>query len=514
MPDHGTKVVSQDRLLEIRRELRSQARAVVQCHGCFDIVHPGHIRYLRFAKEQGDVLVVSVSGDDVVAKGFDRPYINETLRAENLAALEFVDWVCIDHHDWGGPILEAVKPDVYVKGKEYETNADPRFLKEREIVQASGGRVIFSSGDVVFSSSTIINQFRKKFSLEQQKIDFFCQRNGIKLAILQDLLTKMSQVKVLVVGDPILDHYIHCEAPEIAAEAPILTVSPVKEAWFIGGAGLVALQMANLGATVRFLTPWWEHDQAKRFAAGFEKSPATHLPVAIPNRPIYIKTRYLADNQKLLKVNQGRYAPLSQQDSAQFGAMALHAMNECDAMVICDFGYGLFGSPLVTILAEGAQKAGIPYFLDVSHSGHSNLLKFHHPRLATPTEHELRAAFGDREHGLSNLAARYFKLTGAGNLVLTLGDRGSILFRPAPGEGERLPTDYLPAFNTQPVDAIGAGDVFLAGLVLTDLAGGSTAQGMYLGSCLAALHINQPGNDPNSLLDLIEVLNHRPELTL
>ena len=129
------KCVSVEDLQTIREELRSQGKRVVQCHGCFDIVPPGHIRYLRFAREQGDALIVSVSGDDVVGKGFDRPYINETLRLENLAALEFVDYVCLDHHTWAGPILEIVKPDVYVKGKEYETNADPRFLKEKKLVE-------------------------------------------------------------------------------------------------------------------------------------------------------------------------------------------------------------------------------------------------------------------------------------------------------------------------------------------------------------------------------------------
>ena len=122
------------------------------------------------------MLVVSVSSDRTVGKGVNRPYINEELRLENLAALEIVDYVCLDDHDWAGPILEALRPDVYVKGKEYETSADPRFLEERALVEGYGGSVIFSSGEVVYSSTFILEQFRHRFQLESEKIRAFCRR--------------------------------------------------------------------------------------------------------------------------------------------------------------------------------------------------------------------------------------------------------------------------------------------------------------------------------------------------
>ena len=78
------KVHSIESLHAERARLRKAGKTVVQCHGCFDIVHPGHIRYLRMARSLGDVLVVTVSADDVVMKGYDRPYIPEDLRLDNL----------------------------------------------------------------------------------------------------------------------------------------------------------------------------------------------------------------------------------------------------------------------------------------------------------------------------------------------------------------------------------------------------------------------------------------------
>ena len=122
--NYQKKIVTLDQLRSIVDEAHAQKKVVVQCHGCFDILHPGHLRHLAWAKQQGDLLIVSVSADNVVKKGSLRPYIPQDLRAENLAALEFVDYVTIDDHEWAGPILELLKPDIYTKGKEFENIAE------------------------------------------------------------------------------------------------------------------------------------------------------------------------------------------------------------------------------------------------------------------------------------------------------------------------------------------------------------------------------------------------------
>ena len=125
------KIVEPQHLARTLRALSSSGSTIVQCHGCFDIVHPGHIRYLQFARRLGDVLVISLTGDAAMGKGPERPYIPQELRAENLAALEFVDWVVIDPHPTASQLLELLRPDVYVKGREYATVTDARFARER-----------------------------------------------------------------------------------------------------------------------------------------------------------------------------------------------------------------------------------------------------------------------------------------------------------------------------------------------------------------------------------------------
>lgn len=506
------KVLPVDELAALRERLRAEGRTVVQCHGCFDIVHPGHLRYLRFAKEQGDVLVVSVSADEFVGKGGDRPYITEQLRMENLAAIEYVDYVCLDHHAWAGPVLETLRPDVYVKGKEYEQSADPRFVRERELVEGYGGKVIFSSGEVVYSSTLILSQFRDRFRFDQEKTDFFVRRHGITRDGLARLLAGFSGARVLVVGDPILDRYVHCDALSVASESPILSVMPLREELYLGAGALIASQIATLGGHAGFLTTLGEGEEARTFGEALERAGVEVVRVHADDRPTYVKTRYLVDETKVFKVNTGRYAPVSSVAARELVGELERRLPDYDALVVTDFGYGLFGSGVADGVAELAARLGRPYYVDVSQAGRANVLKFRAPRLATPTEEELRFAFADHESGLSVLASRYYQETAAGRLVITMGKRGAVIFDPPQAPGVRLASDYLPAFAQQAVDPVGAGDVFLSLVSLADLGGAPTATGVYLGSAAAALHVGRLGNEPVALADLERFLAGRPEL--
>src|SRR5436853_7123386 len=108
----GTKIYSLQRLLALREEARRAGRTAVHCHGCFDIVHPGHIHHLQFAKSLGDVLIVSVSADTHVNKGVNRPLIPDDLRAGSLAALECVDAVYLNGDPTAAQLLAELKPDI------------------------------------------------------------------------------------------------------------------------------------------------------------------------------------------------------------------------------------------------------------------------------------------------------------------------------------------------------------------------------------------------------------------
>src|SRR5258706_15664413 len=181
------KIRSLERLLALREEARRAGRTVVHCHGCFDIVHPGHIHHLQLARSYGDLLIVSVSADSRVSKGVNRPLVPQDLRAASLAALECVDAVYVNDDPTAVELLEQLRPDVYVKGKEYEQSRDPRFLAEREAVTKYGGRVICSSGDVIFSSTALIGRMDASGEVEREKLRRLRERNGLSTAALHGL---------------------------------------------------------------------------------------------------------------------------------------------------------------------------------------------------------------------------------------------------------------------------------------------------------------------------------------
>lgn len=114
-----SKIKKQEELKEIIGALKGQNKKIVQCHGVFDLIHPGHIRHLATAKKEGNVLVVTVTADEFVRKGPGRPIFNEQLRAENLAALEIVDYVAVNREPTAVNCIRRLRPDVYVKGQDY-----------------------------------------------------------------------------------------------------------------------------------------------------------------------------------------------------------------------------------------------------------------------------------------------------------------------------------------------------------------------------------------------------------
>jgi len=118
--------------------LRGQGRRVSFANGHFDLLHVGHLRYLRAAKERGDVLVVGINGDASVArlKGPGRPLVPAAERAEMVAALEPVDYVVVFEEDTPERLLEALRPDVHCKGTDYGT---PQRVPEYGIVRGYGG---------------------------------------------------------------------------------------------------------------------------------------------------------------------------------------------------------------------------------------------------------------------------------------------------------------------------------------------------------------------------------------
>jgi rfaE bifunctional protein nucleotidyltransferase chain/domain len=198
---------------------RPRTRRVIMCHGVFDIVHPGHVRHLMYAKSKGDILVVSVTADQHIEKANVRPYVPESLRAINLAAFEMVDYVIIDRDPTPLANLRRIQPDYYAKGYEYVAGElHPKTREEIAVLESYGGEILFTPGDVVYSSSRLIDQSPP--DLASEKLMVLLKAEGLSFDDLRDAAVKLSGIRVHVLGDTIVDSYTQCSMIGGMAKTP------------------------------------------------------------------------------------------------------------------------------------------------------------------------------------------------------------------------------------------------------------------------------------------------------
>src|SRR3954462_3471712 len=182
---------------------RPRQRKVIMCHGTFDIVHPGHIRHLLYAKSKGDILIASLTADTHIQKANFRPYVPQELRAFNLAALEAVDFVVIDNDPTPIRNLKIIQPDYFAKGYEYTREGlHPRTAEEKSVVEAYGGEIIFTPGDIIYSSSNIIET--EPPSIATEKLIALMEGEGHNFEDLREILYQLKDIRVHVIGDTIV----------------------------------------------------------------------------------------------------------------------------------------------------------------------------------------------------------------------------------------------------------------------------------------------------------------------
>jgi rfaE bifunctional protein kinase chain/domain/rfaE bifunctional protein nucleotidyltransferase chain/domain len=495
----SSKIVSLPRLVELRGRARAEGRRVVQCHGCFDIVHPGHVRHLRYARGLGDVLLVSITGDEQMRKGAGRPLIPEELRAENLAALDCVDWVHVNHSPTATALLEVVQPDVYVKGREYETNNDPAFRAEAEMVQRHGGRIVFSSGDVVFSSTALIGSMEASIDGLSLQLVELLRQPGLDGQSLLGLLAGFRDKRVVIIGEVIRDHYVFCDRPRVASESPVLTLRPLERRSYDGGAAIIAAHVAALGGMPTLVTGLPESGESEALRSRLAASGVRVLSVPV-DTPIPVKERYVAGTQKVVKLDLFERIALDSRRQDRLIELARESSSDADAAILADFGIGLCTPVVIDRMCAALRPLVATLVGDVS-GKESNLRAMRTMDLVTPSEEELRDALNCFDRSLPTVAWDLLEGTRSAAAIIKMGADGLVAFdrclasgrngRPKPG---RLSADHVPALAAHAIDPLGAGDALLAASALSLAAGGSLLQAAFLGSAAAALESMRIGN--------------------
>jgi rfaE bifunctional protein kinase chain/domain/rfaE bifunctional protein nucleotidyltransferase chain/domain len=504
------KIVSLDRLLARRAEARASGKTVVHCHGCFDIVHPGHIHHLEYARSLGDLLIVTVSVDSHVNKGHNRPLIPDDLRAMSLAALECVDLVFLNSDPTAVELLEQLQPDIYVKGREYERNQDPRFLRERDAVTRHGGRIVFSGGEVIYSSTAIIQSMEDAAPFEDEKLRRLAERHGVSAGSVCDRIGRMRGLNVVVVGDFILDRYHFCEPLGMASEAPVMSVRSIREAQYDGGAAVVARHLQAAGCNVALACAWAEDADSiasrERLAAG-----GVELLGCARRRATVSKNRFVVEQQKVFRSETGAPEPLDSQAVDALSTTLSDRAGTTDLFVLTDFGYGVMGSSLIDQIMPEIRAAGCFVSADVSGT-QSNLMRFTGVDLICPTEREARTAVGEFGVGLGAVMSRLFARMHMREAIITLGRQGALTFaRSHDDPSARLASEFLPATARNAIDPLGCGDALLAYASAARASGAGLVESALIGSHAAGVQASRVGNTTVGAESVIEsVLGSRP----
>ncbi|RDV03158.1 PfkB family carbohydrate kinase [Undibacter mobilis] len=470
-----------------------RAEAVVMCHGTFDLVHPGHIRHLLYAKSKGDVLVVSLTCDAHITKANHRPYVPEDLRAMNLAALEMVDYVIIDRQPTPIANIAIVCPDYFVKGYEYQAGSlNPKTYEEKEAVESYGGEMIFTPGDIVYSSSAIIDGGPPNLSME--KLVALMEAEKITFSDLRQALDRTGGIRVHIVGDTIVDRLTQTSLIGAAGKTPTFSVRYEGERDYVGGAGIVAKHLASAGAKVTFSTVLGD-DAPKDFvladlvAAGIDTK-----AIIDRTRPTTVKNAVVADGYRLLKIdtldNRGISDRVLEQLRQQLKAV------DADIVIFSDFRHGIFNARTIDALIE-ALPAGVFRVGDSQVASRwGNILDFQNFDLITPNEKEARFALGDQDTVVRPLGTKLYEAAGCKHLILKMGDRGLIAFRPSDAPNEPRSFFTVDPFADHIVDAVGAGDALLAYATLTLKSSQNIVIASILGAMAAAVECERDGNIP------------------
>ena len=461
--------------------------------GKFNIVHPGHFRLFRFAKEFADKLIVAVEGDQIAGNNIQ---LNENDRLEGVKLNKWVDEAFI-YNDSIEALLERIKPDYLVKGKEHEIN----FNIEKDIIEKLGGKLIFGSGEIVFSSSDLINnEFNNINNII--KPDSYLKRHKIINSRLIKILNDISNKKVCIIGDLIIDEYITCQALGLSQEEPTLVVKPIESIKFIGGAGIVAAHAAGLGADVTFVTISGD-DELSTYAQ--EKLHSYHVKPYLfkdTTRPTTLKQRYRCKGKSLFRVSYLHQDDVNKNIQDQIINLLKNIISDFDVFVFSDFNYGCLPQFIVDEIILLAKKNNILIAADSQSSSQiGDIGRFKNMDLITPTEHEARISTKNQTDGLVVLAEQLKKASYASNILLKMGEEGLLIHSDTDSTNNWL-TDKINALNKAPKDTAGAGDSLLITSILSSSAGANIWESAYLGSLAAAIQVGRIGNIPLTISEL------------
>ena len=473
---------------------------VVLVYGNFNIIHPGHLRLLHFAKELGNKLVVGVFADKIAGNS---AHISQDLRLKNIESISWVDESHLIDNDVSN-FINRLRPDIVVKGKEFEKQIN----SELDTIINYGGKLIFSSGESNFSTFDLINKELSPNIKNKNNLPLdYLSTHDINVDDLISIVNKFSKIRALVLGDLIIDEYITCDPIGMSQEDPTIVVTPVNNKLFIGGAGIVAAHASGLGADVNFITISG-NDQTYNYAKKSLNKFGVKTTINIDeSRPTTLKQRYRCKGVTLLRVSHLHQGMIEKQLQDKLLQQFTNLADSIDLLIFSDFNYGCLPNSLINKIIEVAKKKNIFIVADSQSSSQiGDISRFQKMDLITPTEREARLSVQDYDSGLIVLAEQVQNKSKCKNLLLKIGENG-VLIHTYLSDEKKWETDKIPALNDSPKDVAGAGDSMLISSSLALSVGANIWEAALIGSIAASIQVSRVGNEPITYTEIIQYLN-------
>ncbi len=501
-PGCNHKIITYEKFQKIIPVVRNGIK-IAQCHGVFDLLHIGHIKHLQHAKTLCDLLVVTITSDRYVNKGPGRPCFTEYLRAEALAALNSVDFVIVNDSPTAVDAIKAIKPDFYVKGLEYQVSQNDitgKIIDEEIAVKSIGGQIKFTD-DIVFSSSSLLNRFYSSYPSETiaylEKL-----KQKYKINDILNILNNAQKLKVLLIGEAIIDIYHFGEAIGKAGKESVLVTKYHREEAYAGGVLAIANHLSSFCEKVTCLTALGEKGEYEQFIREKLNSNVDAVFHYKRNSPTIVKRRYVEEytSQKLFEIYEINDCYLGGDQQQEFLDAIDKRIAEYDLVIVADYGHGLLDDASVEKIESCANFLAVNTQSNASNHGFNCVSKYKKADYVCIATRELqlnyRQKYTSTIEQLNQLAKEYRYE----NILITLGKQGAYSYKECDGIYE------VPAFSTSIKDRVGAGDAVLAITSLCVVQNAPAELVAFIGNAVGAEAVNIMGNQ--SFIEKIPLMKH------
>jgi len=488
------KIIEFDNLKALSKSLKKESN-IVLCHGMFDLVHLGHIRYFQEAKKQGDILIVTLTADKFCRKGPGKPVFPEELRAESLAALEIVDYVSICPYSTAIEAIGIIRPNVYAKGMEYKKESDDitrMILKEREAVELNGGKIYYTD-DLVLSSSSLINSNFNIFTPEVKSyLSSF--KTNYSISDITNSLKRLKGSKVLVIGESIIDRYTYTAPLGQSGKGIHFVVRNKYSEEYPGGSIAVANHVASFVDDVTLFTGIGHSSTGDTYEKFIREELASNV---IPffflfeSAQTIVKERFV-DNE-LRKFFEVYYAEEDPQVSKKEDFEACRWLEEnipnYDIVIVADYGNGFITDKMTRVISDKSKFLAVNTQINSGNRGYHVVNRYKKADFVSLNEPELRLASHNRHDSVEKLTKDLSEKMNATFVSITQGPNGLYTYN-----GVNNSSFRVPALSSKVVDRVGAGDAFLS--IAAICLGSKVDDGIavFAGSAAAAIDVQIIGN--------------------